>query len=379
MAFKMTAFFSAYLNSKQTEINAGINSANAGIIPGILEKEKISFDDFLVLLSPGAGGYLDDMAMKAKALTDKHFGKNINLYIPMYLSNECNSSCVYCGFNRMSKIQRKTLTINEIALEAGKIREYGMTHILLLTGDSKENAPLEYIEHAVREVKKLFPQVSLEIYPLDTQNYKRLVDSSATGLTIYQETYDRKTYEKVHKGGAKEDIEYRLAAPERALDAGFRKIGIGALLGLSDWRTEAACLAMHAEYLMKKYWRADISISFPRLRKSGSGFRPYYDVTDKELAQMIFAFRIFLDRAGIVLSTRESPYFRDNMIGYGVTMMSAGSKTNPGGYAADGEDSGRQFETEDGRTIEEISGAIKNAGYYPVFKDWEKALGGVKK
>lgn len=374
----MTDTFGKELDLRRPDFGGIINSASPVMIPEILEKQTVTFGDFLALLSPAAEGYLEAMAMKSKALTDKHFGKNINMYIPMYLSNECNSSCAYCGFNRMSKIARKTLTLSEIAAEAKRINAGSMRHLLLLTGDDRSAAPVKYIAAAVKETGKTAAQISLEVYPMDTPDYKKLVKAGATGLTIYHETYDRIIYDKVHRGGAKADFEYRLKASERALEAGFRKIGIGALLGLSDWRVEAACLGLHASYLMKKYWRADLSVSFPRLKKSDSGFKPYTDISDRELAQMIFAFRIYLERAGIAISTRETAQFRGRMTGYGVTAMSAGSMTNPGGYSGGAKESGKQFETEDTRSVEETARAIKESGYYPVFKDWDKTMTGVE-
>lgn len=376
----MSSFYEEYLKINREEIQELTGLTNGSYASAVLEKEEISYRDFLVLLSPAASKLLDPMAIRAKRITDAHFGKNINLYIPMYISNECAGSCVYCGFNRSSGITRRTLTPDEIRVELAALTAKKFRNVLILTGDAPEKVSVDYIAEAVRIAREFVPQVSLEIYPMDTGDYHRLVEAGATGLTIYQETYDRETYAEVHTDGKKMDFIYRIEAPDRALQAGFRRVGIGALLGLHDWREEAAYVGMHAKYLMKRYWRADISISFPRIRASMSGFSPFGEITDRDLVQMIFALRLFLDRAGITISTRESAVFRDNMVGYGITMMSAGSRTNPGGYELYAENrSGSQFEIEDSRSVEEIIAKIKERGYYPVFKDWDGLFGGVKK
>ncbi|HDR13965.1 MAG TPA: 2-iminoacetate synthase ThiH [Desulfobacteraceae bacterium] len=376
----MSSFYEEYLKIDREE-NLGLTELMDESYAGaVLEKEEISYRDLLVLLSPAASKFLDPMAIRAKRLTDKHFGKNINLYIPIYLSNECTGSCVYCGFNRSGSIKRRTLTPDEIRVELAEIASQGFRHVLILTGDAPMRATVDYIAEAIKIAREFMPQVSLEIYPMDAGDYHRLVEAGATGLTIYQETYDRETYARVHPAGKKRDFIYRLGTPDRALQAGFRRVGIGALLGLHDWREEAAYVGMHEKYLMKRHWQADVSISFPRLRDSMSGFRPFVEVTDRDLVQMILALRIFLDRVGITISTRESTIFRDNMVGYGVTMMSAGSRTNPGGYALYEENnSGCQFEIEDSRSVPEVITMIRERGYYPVFKDWDGSFGGIER
>lgn len=367
-------FYEEFLKLNKGRIAEAVNSGDKTRAESALKKEILSYDDFLALLSPAAAFLLDDMALRSRSMTQKHFGKNINMYIPLYISNECSNECAYCGFNRKNKINRKTLTEAEVEAELENIKKQGFNSILLLTGEAPDKAGLNYIAQCVSLARKYFTQISLEIYPMDTDGYKKLVDAGATGLTVYQETYDTETYKKVHLSGQKKNFEWRVNTPDRAAQAGFRKIGIGALLGLYDWRAEAAYVGAHAAYIMKKYWKTEVSVSFPRMRGSSSAFKPYQIISDKELVQMIFALRIFTKFAGITLSTREAADFRDNMISLGVTNMSAGSKTNPGGYG--GSESEGQFEICDDRSVAEILGAIKSKGYYPVFKDWADTFGG---
>ncbi|PKL92148.1 MAG: 2-iminoacetate synthase ThiH [Candidatus Goldiibacteriota bacterium HGW-Goldbacteria-1] len=369
-------FYEEFLKIDTEQIKAAVNSDDKTRVESAVKKESASYQDFLAMLSPAAASLLDYMAIRAREMTQKHFGKNINMYIPLYISNECSNECAYCGFNRKNKINRKTLSEEEVKAELEGIKNLGYNSILLLTGEAPDKAGLDYIARCVAFARKYFTQVSLEIYPMDVDGYKKLVDNGATGLTVYQETYDPETYKKVHLSGQKKNFEWRINTPDRAAQAGFRKIGIGALLGLYDWRTEAAYVGAHAAYIMKKYWKTEVSVSFPRMRGSSSAFKPYQIISDRELVQMIFALRIYTKFAGITLSTREAADFRDNMISLGVTNMSAGSKTNPGGYV--GSESEGQFEICDDRSVEEILLAIKSKGYYPVFKDWADTFGGNK-
>lgn len=355
-----------------------IIQTNESSVLRVLMKDSISYCDFLALLSPSAERHLDAMAMRAQALTRTQFGKNIMLYIPLYLSNECENSCAYCGFKRENNIVRHTLSVNEIHEELQRVYSFGMRSVLLLTGESSRNTDIFYLERAVRIARKYVPLVSLEVYPLSEDEYRRLADAGASGITVYQEAYHEETYQAMHPRGRKRDYVWRLNTPDRALAAGMRKIGIGTLLGLNDFRYEAACVGYHAQYLMKRYWKSEVSISFPRLRPSASGFQPVMPVSDKNMAQMIFALRIFQPTPGLTISTRESATFRNNIIAYGITMMSAGSRTNPGGYGQT-ETTARQFETEDGRSVGEVAEVIRMKGYYPVFKDWDDNFGTSKK
>jgi 2-iminoacetate synthase len=352
---------------------------NVDLLLTSMNKENKLLDDIKIILSTAARENLTFLREKAEKLTRIHFGKNIQLYIPIYLSSECINSCIYCGFNLKRKIPRKTLSFEEAEREFERIAKTGMKHILLLTGEAPEVVDISYLERMIKLALKYFPQISLEIYPLDTERYKRLVDSGATGLYIYQETYNKNLYAKYHPYGPKSNFEFRLEAPERAAEAGFKFVGIGILLGLDFWKRDFIFLLLHATYLMKKFWQTDIGLSFPRIiPPENSNFIPPYSVSEKELEHMIYATRIILENVGISLSTRENAYFRNKMIGYGVTRMSAGSKTNPGGYTLSDENStGGQFDVCDRRSIPEVINSIIEKGYYPVFKDWELSFNSV--
>lgn len=376
MVKQMSGFSDEFQKIKNDRwmIDVILNATEEKVL-GILNKEVLSFMDFLSLLSPSAEKFLDRMASRSRSVTLKHFGKNLQLYAPLYLSNECNNSCGYCGFNKNNSIERKTLTIDEIKSEMAYLKSLGFQNILLLTGDAPQKTDIDYLVQAVKLAKESFAFVGIEVYPLSVESYKKLIDAGASGLTIYQETYDEETYKRFHTAGDKSDFYWRLETPERGLKAGFRKVGIGALLGLYEWRFDIACLGFHAAYLMKKYWKSELSVSFPRLRGSKSNFTPPYNIPDKNFVQMIFAMRIFLPQVGITLSTREPAVIRDNLIGFGVTMMSAASKTNPGGYT--NIKSEEQFSIADERSVSEVVEVIRKKGIYPVFKDWDSNFAGV--
>lgn len=357
----------AFFDSKSDDAAADVMSS--------ADREEKSLQDIKILLSEKSTSHLPAMALKAKELTARHFGNNINLYIPMYVSNECSNSCRYCGFNINSPVERKTLTTEEAGREMENIAKTGMKNILILTGEHPQKAGVSYIEEIVKIASGLFTQISLEVFAMDTPDYERLVKAGATGLYIYQETYNRDIYAKLHQKGPKSDFDFRLSAPERAAEAGFRSVGIGALLGLDDPLRDMFMLFGHAKYLMKKSWRTDIGLSFPRITEARGTNVNLHPVSEKMLAQYIIAARLCLERAGIALSTRESAEFRDNMTGLGVTKMSAGSKTSPGGYEICSEEpSGEQFSVHDTRNVEEVAAAIRLKGYYAVFKDWEKTF-----
>lgn len=345
-------------------------SITPGQVNAVINKQSgLSEEDFLTILSPVAENSLEAMAQKAHALTVMNFGRVIFLYTPMYLSNHCNNECVYCGFNTGNRLNRKTLTIAEVEEEGRIIAATGLRHLLILTGESPAKAPVDYIAACVERLRRHFSSISIEIYPLKTGDYRTLVESGVDGLTIYQEVYDPEVYDAVHIRGPKKDYLFRLDAPERACLAGMRTVNLGALLGLADWRSEVLALGMHAKYLQDKYPGTEISVSFPRMRPAPGAFRPEHPVSDIELVRMITAFRIFLPRAGITISTRERAEFRDRIIRLGVTKMSAGSSTEVGGRIyGEGHDS--QFEISDPRTVGEMKEAILNLGYQPVCKDW---------
>jgi 2-iminoacetate synthase len=292
--------------------------------------------------------------------------------MPMYLSNECRSSCLYCGFSFENKITRKTLTQEEIQKEAEIISAKGICHILILTGEAYSKTPLDYLIDAVKLLKKYFSSVSIEVYPMDTQDYLQLINAGVDGLTLYQETYDKETYKKYHLRGVKRDMDYRLNGPDRGGLAGFRKIGIGALLGLSNPLGEMFFVGLHASHLMEKYWRTSLQISLPRMRPAEGDFHAVIPVNDREFIRFIFAIRIYFKDTSIALSTREGERLRNNLIGLGITSMSAESKTEPGGYAGSG--ALEQFETEDKRSVADVMHQIKVKGLDPILKDFDRAI-----
>lgn len=336
-----------------------------------LDKERLSPMDLLTLLSPRAADHLEAMARKAQRLTIQHFGRTIQLYIPLYISNFCNSECIYCGFNRRHHIQRRKLTLAEIEIEARKIAATGMRHLLVLTGEAPKMTPLDYLTAAIEILKPYFPSISIEIYPMDTDEYARLKKAGVDGLTVYQEVYDRRVYEQVHLAGRKTDYQYRLEAPERGARAGFRWVNVGALLGLADPRKEAFFTALHAHYLTNHFLQTEISISMPRINPAEGGFQPSFTVDDRTFVQFLTAFRLFLPRAGIPISTRERPDFRDRIMHLGATRLSAGSRTDVGGYTQKDQENCKQFEISDERSVPDMVAAIRAEGLQPVYKDWE--------
>jgi len=324
---------------------------------------------FRSLLSASAGSSLEEMASKANELTVRHFGRVIYLYTPLYLSNYCTNQCVYCGFNVKNNLRRRTLTVAEVENEGKLIAETGLRHILVLTGESRQESPVAYIADCVSRLRRYFSSISVEIYPLEASDYETLIKAGADGLTIYQEIYDPVVYDRVHIKGPKKNYQFRLNAPERACLAGMRTVNIGVLLGLGDWRKEVFALGLHARYLQDKYPSTEINVSFPRIRPTLGGFQPEFPVRDRDMVQMILALRLFLPRVGITVSTREKAGFRDNLIRLGVTRMSAGSCTEVGGRLDGGGQDG-QFDISDTRSVAEMKEAILKQGYQPVFKDW---------
>ncbi len=336
----------------------------------ILHQERLGELDYLALLSDTAAKHLETMALKAKRLTLQHFGKVIFLFTPLYLANICTNHCVYCSFNLTNTITRKKLTLTEVAAEAEAIARTGLKQILILTGESRQASPVSYIKECVELLTKYFKTVAIEIYPLDVAEYAELVAAGVDGFTMFQEVYDEERYALVHPGGPKRNYRYRLDAPERACQAAMRNVGIGALLGLADWRREAFLTGLHADYLQNNYAEVELSVSLPRIRPNVGNFQPQCDVSDRNLVQIMLALRLFMPRAGITVSTRERPALRDNLIGLGVTRMSAGSATEVGGYALQQKSEG-QFDISDPRSVAEVREMIERKGYQPVFKDWE--------
>ena len=342
-------------------------------IKNILQKQSISEMEFLSLLSSKAEPLLEDMARRAHKLTVCQFGRTIVLYTPMYLSNYCTNQCLYCGFNAKNKIPRKQLSLKEVEKEAQEIARTGLKHILVLTGDAKKIATIEYLIECIEILKRYFTAINIEIYALEKDEYARLINAGVDALTIYQETYNRALYDRLHIKGPKKNFNFRLEAPERACNAGIRAVNIGALLGLDSWQQEVFSTGLHANYLQNRYPDVEVSISLPRMRPHVGEFNPQYTVNDKNLVQIMTAYRLFMPRVGIAISTREEAEFRDRIIRLGVTKMSAGSTTAVGGHTQT-EDKSSQFDISDDRTVEQIVMSIKSLGYQPVFKDWHPII-----
>jgi len=353
-----------------------IEAARLEDVTRALSHERCSLEDLAALLSPAAATRLEEMAQRAHRLTRRHFGRTIGLYVPLYLSNVCTADCTYCFFAVRSGGQgvRRTLTPAEIRGECEALARQGFQTVLLLTGDAPKAAPLEYLAQAVAIAREYFASVSLEVYALEEEDYRRLVAEGLEGVTLYMETYDRDTYARVHLRGKKRNFDWRLDAIERAGRAGVRRLSIGALLGLYDWRLEGFWTAMHARYLQRECWRSAVAVSFPRLRQAPARHRILYPLRDRDLVHLMLALRLFLPEAGFNLSTRERPDLRDRLIPLGVTMMSAGSSTRPGGYTGLGRESLAQFDIEDRRSPREVAEAIRRAGYDPVWKDFDRAF-----
>ncbi len=338
--------------------------------PGIYDPDRVA-----ALVSPAAGNYLEQMAQQAHELTVQRFGRTIHLYAPLYLSNKCCNSCLYCGFNKNSDFERTRLTIDQAVKDAEVIRSEGFRDLLLVSSEDRQWVTLDYLTELSERLLDKFSSISMEIHQLEKEEYKRLFEAGIEGVTIYQETYFEDVYKRYHLGGPKADYKRRLRAADDVCSAGMRNIGLGSLLGLNNWRLETMALAEHARYLMKHYWKSRVSFSFPRIRPANKVEADLFDhlVSDKELTQMILALRLCFADAGLVLSTREPAFLRDNFLNLGITKVSAGSKTNPGGYAGKCKAT-EQFEISDTRSPKEVAERIRKAGMEPVWKDWDKSF-----
>jgi 2-iminoacetate synthase len=394
--------FSAQFNGLAVEsLVARSENASSESLDGSLAQSRLELSDFANLISPAAAQRLDALATRSAHLTRQRFGKVIRLFAPLYLSNECINNCRYCGFSRDNAILRVTLSVEEVLREARALKEQGFRNLLLVAGEHPKFVSIDYLRQCVEALHAEIPGISLEVGPLETDAYSELVRAGAEGLVVYQETYDRRVYAEMHTAGPKRDFDFRLETAERAYAAGFRRLGIGALYGMSDWRWEAISLAAHAEYLLRHCWKAQLTISLPRLRPCAGEFDPPRPISDRDLVQLVCALRIFLPDAGLVLSTREPARLRNGLIPLGVTMMSAGSHTEPGGYTGAGREHvhltqrGRivpltesssewsaartsgatgQFDIADERSPEEVANVIAGLGLEPVWKDWDAAL-----
>jgi 2-iminoacetate synthase len=384
------------------DLAAEAQGASAAEASESLEKTQLSLRDFARLISPAAGGLLEPMGRRSQALTLRRFGKVIRFFAPLYLSNECINNCQYCGFSRDNPILRVTLSVEEALEEARALRALGFRNILLVAGEHPKFVSDSYLVECVRAMHGETPGISLELGPMDTAQYRALTAAGADGLVVYQETYDRAIYSRMHTSGPKRDFNWRLETPERAYAAGFRRLGIGALFGLGEWRREALAMAAHALFLSRHCWKAQLTVSLPRLRPCAGEFQPPTHLGDRDMAQLLCALRLLLPDAGLVLSTRESSRLRDGLIPLGITMISAGSHTEPGGYTGAGRakthhtERGRrlaplanagewaappgatnatvQFEIADSRSPDDVASRVRQLGYEPVWKDWDAAL-----
>jgi 2-iminoacetate synthase len=338
----------------------------------ILQKPKKDVADLPTLLSPAATKYIEQMAQLSQSITLQRFGKTMQLFAPMYISNECYNTCTYCGFSMERKTLRKTLTKEEIHTECKFLKKKGVDHILVLTGESPKKVDALFIKEAIEIISQYFSSISIEVQPLETEEYKMLLEKGVDGLTLYQETYHPEAYAKYHLFGIKKNYSNRLDASVRGGKAGFFKMGLGALLGLHDWRYEALAMGQHLHFMRKNFWRTKYTVSFNRINEMGSTFKQQYPVSDITLVQLIVAFRIIFPDIGISLSTREPQHLRNKLIHMGITIMSAESSTAPGGYSVG--DAEKQFETSDKRSFKEIKDLLLNQNYDPVMKDWDTTL-----
>ncbi|HPY30467.1 MAG TPA: 2-iminoacetate synthase ThiH [Verrucomicrobiota bacterium] len=382
----------------QRSLSAGLPAVRAS-----LARDHLSLTDFAHLIGPAGGELLALMGQRSHQLTQQRFGKVIRLFAPLYLSNECVNNCKYCGFSRDNPIRRVTLSVDEVLREARALQAQGFRNLLLVAGEHPKFVSSQYLRDCIAALHAEWPSISLEVGPLETEAYRPLVAAGADGLVVYQETYDRAVYADLHTSGPKRDFDWRLETPERGYAAGFRRLGISPLYGLADWRYEAIAVAAHAAYLLRTCWKSALTLSLPRLRPSAGAFQPLTDLTDRELVQLVCAFRLMFPDVGLVLSTRESPRLRDGLIPLGITLMSAGSHTEPGGYTGAGQEHthqtvrGRivtegasewvalpghptpataQFDVADERPADEVAHLIQRLGYEPVWKDWDAALTG---
>jgi len=343
-------------------------------VAAVIRTPRIADTDLPRLLAPAAEAHLEEMAQRAAALTAHRFGKVVQLYAPLYLSNECVNDCTYCGFARRHKIDRRTLSVTESLAEADVLWREGFRHILLVSGEAPHAFTTADLAIAVEKIAPRFAGIGIEVFPMKLAGYKRLEKAGVDNLTIYQETYDRELYAGLHTG-PKADFDARLAALEAGGDAGFRTLGIGALLGLKDWREEVLAVLLHARYLTKRFWKSRVAVSFPRLCPAEGGFSPPSPVSDRDLVHMIVATRLALPDAEIVISTREGGDLRDKLIPLGVTRMSAGSKTTVGGYRSGlTTEASDQFSVHDNRPPAEVAQAIESAGREPVWKDFDEGF-----
>jgi len=369
----MNSFNNIFESYNWDDTKASIYDKTAADVERALSNSQRSLDDFKALISPAAMPYLEDMAQISQRLTLDRFGRVIQMYIPLYLSNECNNICTYCGFSYDNKVRRRTLNPMEIMQEVAVIKGMGYEHVLLVTGEANQSVHTDYFKKVLDLISPHFAHISMEVQPLDVEDYETLIPHGLNTVLVYQETYHQDDYRKHHPKGKKSNFLYRLETPDRLGQAGIHKMGLGVLIGLEDWRTDSFFTALHLSYLEKQYWQSKFSISFPRLRPFSGGLEPKVVMNDKELVQLICAYRLFNSEVELSISTRETMAFRNQVIKLGITAISAGSKTNPGGYEVEPQ-SLEQFEISDERSAQEIAAMIRKQGYEPIWKDWDMSL-----
>lgn len=364
-----------FILSQSTQL-APLLQAQNGLTAAWIQHCKPSLETFARLLSPAATPFLEVMAQRSREITAARFGRVVRLYAPLYVSNECFNACTYCGFSVAHKFNRCTLSKEEVIREAEVLRDRGVRHLLLVSGEAPNKVSVDYLCEMADAVHDLMPSLSVEVSPFSKAEYQQLVAHGVEGLAVYQETYDRELYKSVHPRGRKADYDWRLATPSRGAEAGMRHISLGVLLGLSDdWRLDSLKLFAHIQWMLKKYWRSKYSVSLPRLCACEGGFQPGCIVSDKDLAQLIFAYRIACPDLGVNLSTREPAKLRDGLVQCGVTHMSSEAATDPGGYsAAEDDHEGKQFEITDTRKSHEIEAMLMAGGLEPVWKDWDASI-----
>jgi 2-iminoacetate synthase len=368
------SFLNLFQQHSWQSMNDRIYNKNETDVERVLAKRgKRDLDDFCALVSPAATPYLEAMAQQSHDLTRKRFGNTTQLYIPLYLSNECHNICTYCGFSVDNKIKRLTLNQEQIMAEVEVIKSHGFEHVLLVTGEANRTVGVDYLSQVCDWLRPHFSSISIEVQALEQADYAHLIKHGLNSVMIYQETYHQANYQQYHPKGKKRNFEYRLDTPDRLGKAGIHRIGLGALLGLEDWRVDSSFVALHLSYLQRQYWQTKYSISLPRLRPAEGFQSPNVVVHDRDFVQLITAYRLFNENVEISLSTRENQQFRDQLLKLGVTTMSAGSKTDPGGYTMDDE-ALEQFEIDDDRTPKEVAAMIKSQGFEPVWKDWDTIL-----
>ncbi|MBK5145780.1 2-iminoacetate synthase ThiH [Budviciaceae bacterium BWR-B9] len=370
-----TEFRHHWQNLDWDDISLSLYSKTSKDVERALRNQQPTLRDFMALISPAALPYLEEMAQRAQSLTRQRFGNTISFYAPLYLSNLCANDCSYCGFSMSNRIKRKTLDEHEIALECQALNAMGYKHLLLVTGEHQGKVGMDYFRQHLPAIRQRFSSLMMEVQPLKTEEYAELKTLGLDAVMVYQETYHSSTYQQHHLRGNKQDFFWRLATPERLGDAGIDKIGLGTLIGLSaDWRTDSYYLAEHLNFLQKRYWQSRYSISFPRLRPCTGGTEPASLMDDAQLVQLICAFRLFAPEVELSLSTRESPHFRDHVVPLAINSVSAGSKTQPGGYA-DNKPELEQFSPHDNRSPQQVANALIAKGLQPIWKDWDRYLG----